>query len=127
MTVGVVDGVLAVTQVKVNGTTVTGDGITAATTTIENTYSAGSTAYAPNVTKSFVGDNSMYPEEGFTFVLSRGDEKDGVTMPTSGLSVTIYKTDENLTKAFSAVTFTEADTYKFKITEQPHSGTTLAN
>lgn len=118
-----VGGQLEIEDIKYYTTDASTEGTTSADTgdkaAFTNRYNTVDTVFAPKVTKVFTGD-APTGEKIFTFQMTRGDDKEGVTMPSNNTASVIYNGNTGTIKdiSFDEITFTKAGTYTFKITEQ---------
>lgn len=88
-----------------------------------NRYDTVDTVFAPMVTKALTGDIPAGTKT-FTFSIAQtGGDEASVTMPQS-LTTTVSYTNETgeRTASFGEITFTEAGTYTFAITEEAGTG-----
>lgn len=88
-----------------------------------NRYDTVDTVFAPMVTKTLTGDIPAGAKT-FTFSIAQtGGDETGVTMPQS-LTTTVSYTNATgeRTASFGEITFTEAGTYTFAITEEAGTG-----
>lgn len=88
-----------------------------------NRYDTEDTVFAPRVTKTLTGDIPAGTKT-FTFSIAQtGGDEASVTMPQS-LTTTVSYTNETGERraSFGEITFTEAGTYTFAITEEAGTG-----